>query len=284
MVREQPKRARSLRRWLLAAALAAVGFVAVSFAGCAERLFFYPSRAAFVTPEGTEDVWFTNADGLKLHGWFIPPDGKPDGPWPAVLHVHGNAGNMTNHVEFCDWLTKHGYAVMLFDYRSYGRSERGPLNRDAVLADANAALDTLLARDDIDPSRVVVYGFSLGGATATRLVGERTEPVALIAGAPFSGWQRVAGDYVPLLTKALIRDRGDPEEAIARIGERPVLLVHGTSDGIVRPYHTKRLLEAATSAGVNARRETYDGLDHNGLLVDEAVRAEILRFLGEAIP
>ncbi len=284
MAQDQPKRVRRLRRWLYAAALAVVGFIAVSFNGCAERLFFYPSRSAFETPEGTEDVWFTNAQGLKLHGWFIPPEGEPDGPWPAVLHVHGNAGNMTDHVQFCEWLTEHGYAVMLFDYRSYGKSDRGPLNRDAVLTDANAALDTLLARGDIDPSRVAVYGFSLGGATATRLVGERAEPVALVAGAPFSGWQRVSGDYVPLLTKALIRDRGNPEEAIARIGDRPVLLLHGTSDGIVRPYHTERLLEAATNAGVNTRRETYEGLDHNGLLVDDAVRSEILRFLTDAVP
>ncbi len=278
------KRRITPKRLLLVALVSVMALTAAGVFGWFERLYFYPSRAEFATPVGTEDVWFTNSQGHKLHGWFIPPEGKPEGPWPVVLHVHGNAGNLTDHVGFCDWLTEHGYAVMLFDYRSYGRSDRGPLNRDAVLLDANAALDTLLQRDDIDPNRLVVFGFSLGGATSVRLVGERDEPIALVAAAPFSGWQRVAGDYVPGLAQLLIHSGGDPEEAITHFGDRPVLLLHGTSDRIVKPYHTQRLLDAAMAAGVEGQRITFDGLDHNGLLIDPEVRTAIVKFLERVVP
>lgn len=285
MPRHRRLRKRRLGRklWVFAVVLGVSVISAGSF-GWAERLFYYPSRAEFVTPDGAEDVWFTNADGLKLHGWFIPPEGNPEGPWPVVLHVHGNAHNLIDHVGFCDWLTEHGYAVMLFDYRQYGRSEHGPLDRDAVLRDANAALDAVLARDDIDPDRLVVFGFSLGGATSIRLMSQRDEPLALVAAAPFSGWQRVAGDYVPGISKLLIRSGGDPEEAIAQVGDRPVLLLHGTSDGIVKPYHTQRLLDAAMAAGVPAQRVTFNGLDHNSLLLDPQVRATIVAFLDRVVP
>lgn len=259
-----------------------IGLIFKSF-GCSERLFFYPHRSAFVTPPGIEDVTFTNGEGHTLHGWFIPPEGNPPGSWPAVLHVHGNAGNLTHHVAFCKWLTEHGYAVMLFDYRSYGRSDKGSLSRDGVLADAHAALDTLLERPDIDRSRVALFGFSLGGATATRLMAERTEPVAIVAGAPFSSWQVVAGDYAPGISRIMVRTGGDPQDAITKIGQRPVLLVHGDADGIVRPYHTERLLAAAESAGVPVRRELFAGLDHNSLLMDDQVRERIRIFLDDAL-
>ncbi len=265
------------RAWFLA--LVAVLVVYLSVSGCSERMFFYPSGGGFETPAGIEDVWFENAAGQRLHGWFLPPKGDVPEPWPAVLHVHGNAGNITHHEPFCSWLTERGYAVMLFDYRSYGKSDSGSLDREAVLADAHAALDALLARDDVDPARVGVFGFSLGGATATRLMAQREEPRLLVAAAPFSGWQRVAGDYTPLVNKLFIRDYGNPEDAITLIGPRPVLLVHGLDDLTVRPYHTVRLLDAGRGAGVPAQREVFEGLNHNDLLMDTRVRATIGAFI-----
>jgi uncharacterized protein len=259
------------------------GLMFVRFFGCAERLYFYPDRSVFQTPAAYEDMLFENAEGHTLHGWFIPPRGDVPEPWPTVLHVHGNAGNLTHHVAFCDWLADHGYAVMLFDYRSYGRSDTGKLTRDTVLLDANAALDALLAREDVDESRIAVFGFSLGGATAIRLTAERQEPAALVAGAPFSGWQRVAGDYVSALSKVLLPTGGDPIEAITRIGDRPVLLVHGLDDPIVRPYHTEVLEAAARNAGVPVTRTVFERLDHNTLLLDGGVRGSIVRFLDDAV-
>ena len=127
---QQPKRRKTWikrRAWFLA--FVALLVVYLSISGCVERMFFYPSGGSFEPPPGVEDGWFENTAGERLHGGFIPPEGDVPKPWPAVLHVHGNAGNMTHHEPFCSWLTERGYAVMLFDYRSYGKSDGGCSSR-----------------------------------------------------------------------------------------------------------------------------------------------------------
>jgi hypothetical protein len=43
-----------------------------------------------------------------------------------VLVAHGNAGNLTNRVHLVGPFRRLGAAVMLFDYRGYGKSEGSP--------------------------------------------------------------------------------------------------------------------------------------------------------------
>ncbi|MEN0020231.1 MAG: alpha/beta fold hydrolase [Planctomycetota bacterium] len=285
---DQRAEARRQWNWFKVVARSAILFgllITVTSAlvtGCSERLFFYPDRGEFETPDNAEDVYFENADGLTLHGWWIPPRGATPGERvPAVLHTHGNAFNIARHIELCEFLSNAGIGVFLFDYRSYGRSERGKLNRESVVADADAALDTLLARDDVDPDRVGMYGLSLGGAVALTLSPDRPELKAVAAVAPFSSWQDVASDHVPWIASLLIHDGTDPIEKIVDLGDRPLLLVHGEADSVVRPYHTERIEAAAREAGIDVERKTFPDLTH----VDPAVvangRAVITEFFVE---
>lgn len=265
--------AKGRRRALVRLALLLLAFTLLAFvlgaSGCMERLFFYPDRSPFVTPPGVEDVAFTTADGRTLHGWFIPPTGRAADapPAPAVLHVHGNAGNVSHHLVFCRFLADKGFAVLLFDYRSYGRSDTGPLRRRNLLADADAALDALLARPGVDPDRVAVYGNSLGGVIGLALARRRPEVRAVVSAAAFSRWQRVAADYTGLLGRALIRHGLDAEDSAAALGDRPLLIIHGTADEIVPAYHAERIADAARAAGVPVTVALLEGITHNDLMV-----------------
>lgn len=82
------------------------------------------------------------ADGLWLHGWFMPAGGRNpgDGPAPTVLHVHGNAGDVSNHRFACDFLRDSGFNVLLFDYRGSGESDKpdGLLRREWLVEDSHA--------------------------------------------------------------------------------------------------------------------------------------------------
>ncbi|MCW5775096.1 MAG: alpha/beta fold hydrolase, partial [Phycisphaeraceae bacterium] len=275
-----PRRRRAAVRNGLLLVFAAIA-LGVGISGCMERLFFYPDRSPFTTPPGVQDVNFTTADGLTLHGWFIPPRGRtPDAtPAPAVLHVHGNAGNVSHHLVFCDFLAQEGFAVLLFDYRSYGRSDPGPLRRRRLLADAHAALDTLLARPEIDPSRVAVYGNSLGAVVALALAAERPEPRAVVSAAAFSRWQRVASDHTGLLARALVRHGLDAEVSAAALADRPLLVIHGTADEIVPVYHAERIADSARAAGVPVTVAILDGVDHNDLMVTREAQRAVADFL-----
>ncbi|MEM0983820.1 MAG: alpha/beta fold hydrolase [Planctomycetota bacterium] len=256
----------------------------MSFTGHLEHfLVYYPFNREFTTHPAIEDVEFPTTDSLTLHGWFIPARNRPEdaGPAPTILHTHGNAGAIPEHVEFVQWLTAEGYNVFLFDYRDYGRSDNSPRlrNRNDFIADANAALDMLLDRGDVDPDRIALLGFSLGSTMGGVMASQRDEIAAVVLCAGFSSWKGVAGDYVPLLGPLLLRGGSDLKDAVTNYGDRPLLIAHGDADGIVKYRHAAIIEQAAKDAGVAVELYTEPGSDHNTLLLREGVRAEILRFL-----
>lgn len=262
-------------------------------AGCMTSLvesmtFYHPGGVPPPAWSPMEDVWFTTEDGLRLHAWFIPPRGaRPAGERaPAVLHAHGNAGNIENHIAFSDFLADAGIGVLLFDYRGFGHSERdGPLTREGLMRDTRAAFEALRTRPDVDPERLGVYGYSLGGAFALALAAERPEVRAVCTIVAFSSWRDVAGDFIPLLGPALIGAGLDPDDSASRLGQRPWLIVHGERDFIVRPRHAKVLEEAGRTAGVPVERLDVPRAGHAddvilGPVMREAVSAFFARTLG----
>jgi len=255
--------------------------------GVVESFAFYvPSRDSFENPPGVRDVWFTNAAGQRLHGWLlVPPDAS--GPAPAVLHVHGNAGNVEGHLAFSRFLVDHGFAVFVFDYRGYGRSDAPGrrLQRADLMDDTRAALDALLRIPEIDPARVSVYGVSIGNAFSTSLAAERSEVRGVVAAAPFSGWSRIANLHVPVLGGLLIRGGLDPAEACAALGSRPLLLVHGGLDTIVPPVESEIIERAAVERGVTVRRVLVPEAGHNDIVyADQETREAVVGFLNAAMP
>ena len=159
--RKKRRRGSWTRRLLIGAAGLAGFLLIVKVDGCAERLFYYPVADTYTPPPGAEDVRFTS-EGRSLHGWFFPAlddAGDPlEGPAPTIVHCHGNAFNISRHVDFVEFLPSAGFNVLIFDYRSYGMSDKGPLHRDGLIHDAGAAIDYVFTRDDVDPDRVGMYG------------------------------------------------------------------------------------------------------------------------------
>lgn len=250
-----------------------IAALVIRWSDAAETTFFYwPTREAFVDPPGVENVTFETSDDLTLHGWFLPAEGaEPGEARPAVLHVHGNAGNVAWHLEYTEFLRRGGFHVLLFDYRRFGRSDRqGRLKRAQVRRDADAALDYLLSRPDVDPQRVGIYGYSLGGVYGLDLAARRPEVRAVISLAAFSEWAEVASDHAPdFLARLLIRPGADAVRSVERLGERPLLLVHGTRDVIVPVRHVRAIEAAAVAAGVPTESHVIEGADHLSVFHDD---------------
>jgi dipeptidyl aminopeptidase/acylaminoacyl peptidase len=256
--------------------------IAMKILGVGERLFYWPSRTAFQTPAGVEDVSF-ESEGLRLHGWFYrATDADPGEVRPVVVHAHGNAFNISRHDVFADFLPREGFHVLIFDYRGYGRSERGPLNRDGLVHDALAAVEYARGRPDTDPDRVGLYGLSLGGTIALAAAAEDQRVAAVCSVATFSRWKRIANGYVPLLGNWLIRDGRDAEESVTRLGDRPLLLLHGTDDEIVPFEHGPMIRDAALASGARVEFREFEGAGHVDWIDSEpAMREAIAAFFTE---
>ncbi|MBE0503657.1 MAG: alpha/beta hydrolase [Desulfuromonadales bacterium] len=221
------------------------------------QMFYYPDRIVYATPADQglhfEEVVFSSRDGTELSGWFIPAVGEAQG---TILHLHGNAENMTSHFGFVSWLPAAGFNLLVFDYRGYGQSAGRP-HRGGVYEDSCAALAYLRSRADIDPTRLLILGQSLGGAQAVTVVGggERAGVRAVVVESSFYSYRSIVRDSIgkmPLLSwvktplaHILISDELSPADYVDKIAPIPLLLIHGTQDEIIPFRHAELLLERA---------------------------------------
>ena len=202
-----------------------------------------------------EPVVFATTDGLRLHGWLVPPLEPRAGA--TILVFNGNAGHRGFRATLAAALRERGYGVLLFDYRGYGGNPGTPT--EAGLAeDARAARAFLLTRPEA-ATRLVYFGESLGSGVATGLAAEH-RPAALVLRSPFTSMTDVGAFHYPLLpVRWLLRDRFDTASRIAGLG-CPLLVVAGDQDTIVPYSQSRRVFDAAAEP---KRFVTIAGADHN---------------------
>ena len=232
------------------------GLTVMLLAGWVERFFFYPDSFQYSSAAQfgltAEDVWLRAVDGSRLHAWFLPARGATKA---TILHLHGNAANVSNHLPLIAWLPVQGYAVLTLDYRGFGRSEGRP-SLEGVVDDAAAALTYLRTRPDVDATRLIVIGQSPGGATALRLLARDRAGVRLaVIDSAFASYRQIAREaassgilapIAPLVVGALPAADRDPIAALAKI-DVPLIFVHGTRDAVIAHDHSVQLHAAATS-------------------------------------
>lgn len=274
---------------LLKRMLLLVGLAALS--GCT-HLLFHPMAEHVNDPNAlgikARDVYFPS-DGLRLHGWLLPARQMP--AKGGVLFLHGNAENISTHLASVWWLPTHGYHVFLFDYRGYGWSEGRP-TLDRVQRDAEAALATLRVQPEVQGLPLAVFGQSLGGALAIRLLADpqRQDGVAalIVEGVPTSFRARareVLGDW--WLTWALqwplsltISDAYAPLAAIGEVAPVPLLIVHGEEDTIIPISHGEALFAAAQEPKTFWR---IAGARHINAFTRPAWRERLVNYLDERV-
>lgn len=165
-----------------------------------------------------------------------------EGPRPAVIFAHGNAELIEYWAgplaRYRDHLGMH---LLLVEYRGYGRSAGRP-SEAGITADFRAAYDRLVARPDVDESRIIGHGRSLGGGAIGTLAAGRP-----LAGMVFESTFTSVPEVVPWAPARLMPDRYDTR-SVLRSFEGPSLIMHGTRDVTIPYPHAERLAEAAKDA------------------------------------
>ena len=157
------------------------GFVALTFVAFAlsgilyhstDRFLYHPDQPATArvyVPSPSivgltfENVYIKSKDSVRLHVFFVKQATEAlTSTSPTVLYLHGNAGNIGHRLMNVKGLVQLlGCNVCLLEYRGYGHSDGTP-SEEGLYLDAQAGLDFLVGRPDVDPNKIVVFGRSLG--------------------------------------------------------------------------------------------------------------------------
>ena len=208
------------------------------------RFLYFPDPILVATPEEMglvyEDVSVTTADGVVVHGWFLPRDDAV----ATLYFLHGNAGNISHRLEMLARLHRAGFKVFILDYRGYGRSEGRP-SEQGTYRDALAGWRWLRAREEGDLP-LILYGRSVGGAVAAWLAAQdEVDADGVVLESTFTRVREMAVVAFPL--PGIGRFIADLYPTIDQVGaiRAPLLFIHGEADEIVPVDHVRALLAAA---------------------------------------
>jgi len=292
----KPRRKSPLRRWtwrvLRVAALVYLGAALVIFAIQDSLIFPGAStqgqRDAILTQGyGNELLWLHTARGTTIAALFgkaLQSDGQPLADVhdrPTVAFFYGNGSCMAYSTDVFDHVRRLGANVIIPEFEGYGMSAGKPSERGCYAA-ADAAYDYLLSRNDVDPKKIVLVGWSLGAAAAIDLASRR--PVSgLVTISAFTSLRDMAHQAIPWLpTSLLLKYRFDNVAKLAGIS-CPILVIHGIDDDIV-PFEMAQRL--ADSANRKVARMNIQGAGHNDMfdVGGEKLWLRLGEFLGHLTP
>jgi fermentation-respiration switch protein FrsA (DUF1100 family) len=120
-------------------AVIVVAVLALAWIGHRRLIYFPDTNTPSLDRAGlarAEAVTFTTADGLRLSAWFVAGSGSP--PRPTFVVFNGNAGHRGYRATLAAALQRHGFNVLLTDYRGFGGNPGSP-DEEGLAADADAA-------------------------------------------------------------------------------------------------------------------------------------------------
>lgn len=228
---------------VVAAAIAGAIVLGLRFA---ERCLLFPAPSAPahapVLQGSTQQVWLETLDG-RIEALLLLPKNR-EARWPLILHAHGNGELIDDWVSSFEPVTANGIAVLLVEYPGYGRSQGRP-SEESIQRAMVAGYDWAVSLPHIDENRVIGYGSSLGGGAICTLA--RLRPLAALdLESTFTSvvdW--VAERPAPIAAlRNLVQNRFENLDFI-RTYNAPVLVLHGSQDGMIPATHAHQLSAAA---------------------------------------
>ena len=197
-------------------------------------------RLIFPAPASTYDerlrglVMISGLDGQKFAAVHLPnPTAKH-----LLIFFHGNGEDLGIDLPRLDQFRTAGFAVLAVDYPGYGLTGGQP-SEEGLCAAADAAYVHATGNLGWPKERVIVYGMSLGGSAAVWVASREVvgglvlESTFMSAYRTITRWPLVMGDRLPSLSR------------MKRV-RCPVLVMHGTIDGVIGIEHGRALFAAAS--------------------------------------
>ncbi len=221
--------------------------------------------------------------------------------YPVIVEVYGgplpagSAGNVAATMSswlLLQWFADQGFIVVAIDGRGIpgrGRDWERAIHKDfatVTLGDQAAGLKALGRKyRELDIDRAGIFGWSFGGyMSALAVLKEPKVFKAGIAGAPVTDWFDYDTHYTERYLGIPPADDAAYERSsllpLAKNLERPLLLIHGTSDDNVYFRHTLKLANALFRAGKHFELLPLSGFTHMvpDPVVNEQLYSRMVRF------
>ena len=243
-------------------------------------------------------ITFTAKDGMKISGQlFLPKNHKAGDKHPVAIFFHGGSRRQMllgfNYSDYYhkayamnQYLASQDYVVLAVNYRSgigYGMEFREALNYGATGAseynDVVGAGIFLKNRDDVDGSKIALWGGSYGGYLTA--MGLAKAPELFAAGVDIHGvhdWNNVVKNFIPSYDAnkradwAKIAYESSPMPYVST-WKAPVLMIHGDDDRNVPFNETVIMAEALRKNNVHVEQLIFPDEVHGFLLHQNWVTA-----------
>ena len=260
---------------IVAGLVTAVVALAVTTTLVASAMFFYPhgnpvAHKALLADPRMEPVQFG-----PHTGWYVD---NASGRAPLVIFFSGNGQCADDVVAMLDgdWGAYDGYDFMTINYPGYGTSVGEPSER-SIYQMALAAYDYAVSRADVDPTRIVVEGYSLGAPVATYLAAQR-EVAGLVLLAPMDSGLSMYNASLDIFhgpLKILATNRFDAMSYARSVAVAP-LIVTSTDDELIDSALSEHLAEYFPVA---PQLHRLSGFGHNGYLSSPQVWDLVSRYV-----
>jgi fermentation-respiration switch protein FrsA (DUF1100 family) len=216
-----------------------------------DRCIFFPPQPPeySATQPGLRFIPMTT--GERIAAIYLP---NPDARY-TLLYSHGNGNDLGDGQVVAAQLHAMGFAVLAYDYPGYGHSDGQPSEEGCYRA-IDAAYAYLTETLRIPADRIIIFGHSLGGGPSADLAA-RKPAAGLVLESTFTTAFRVSTGV-----RVLPFDKFNSLAKLSRV-RCPVLVIHGTRDTVIPPWHGQALYRQA-----NQPKFSYwvAGADHNDLI------------------
>lgn len=263
---------QKLFRWLKLALLA-YGLLGIAVYYLQDYFFFRPvaldprHRYDFGQAYREVNLAFDHFSNINIIQFTTA--GSPKG---CVLYFHGNRKNVSWYARHAPMFTREGYEVWMIDYPGYGKST-GALNEQVLHAYAMQLYR--LARKSFSPDSILIYGKSMGTGIAARLAAN-VPARQLVLETPYYSFSSIGAHFLPIYPMERMIHIRLPTYAFLPQVKMPVLIFHGTDDGLI-PYSNASRLKPLLKP--TDRFVTIEGGSHNDLGEFELFRKEVVDVL-----
>jgi len=222
--------------WLQIILIIAIAYIVISVAiyYLQDYLLFKPEKLPedfqfFYENQETQEYNLETRDGATLNGLRF----RVKNPKGVVMYLKGNSKSIKGWGKFAVDFTRHGYDVLMVDYRGFGKST-GRRSQKAIKRDLQEVYNKL--KEHVSEDNIILYGRSLGSGFATKLA-SINNPRMLILDAPYYSLTKVTARYMPFMPLSILIKYPLPTHKWLKYVQCPIHIIHGTHDKLI-PYKT----------------------------------------------